>query len=66
MSHWTLISLYYYYETNQGEQNTKSASKINVGSFCNPYLALRLIVVVVIATPLLEVELEVSHTLSVQ
>ena len=42
MSHWTLISLYYYYETNQGEQNTKSASKINVGSFCNPYLALRL------------------------
>ena len=41
MSHWTLISLYYCLETNQGEHNVESASKINVGSLCNRYLALR-------------------------
>ena len=42
MSHWTLISLYYCLKTNQGEHNIESASKINMGSLCNRYLALRL------------------------
>ena len=42
ISHWTQISLYFCYETNLGMQNDESATKIDVGSFCNQNLALRL------------------------
>ena len=41
ISHWTQISLYFCYETNLGMQNDESATKIDVGSFCNQNLALR-------------------------